>query len=617
MEKIMLLVLIMTAMSGFLCCPCGAAADESARTPAMSVSLFGATGDGLTDDGPALRRALADAAEASAKSNGQVLLRFEPGKTYRVGPWDEQWCTLPVLNAHGLVIEGNGAELVFHPKNRAFLLEGCEGVVIRDLKMDYNPLPFTQGDVVSVDHEAKTFVFRLHEGYAEPPDMAWVLANGQTFDHGSFIEAAPSDLFTHRWIYVESVTPVPDSPGMYTIVSGARTQDQMEEGKVAAGQRFAFYLPHPSAGETGSRDIIDENGVWSSRQTASIQVIDSTACVFEDIDLYTSPRMGLFMAGCSDVALRRFRIIRRPGTDRLISTVSDGMHGWCRRGPVIEDCDFDGSMDDSLGFQQIAHVVTEKLADGRLRIEYRDIAWHDTRLREGDVVQAWDPVKGILLGERRIAEMEFVSSHVRVITLDKPLDGIRDFANDLAGDPAHRNQATQLYLKNESPMVVRDSRFGTQLKEAMRICYSATIEGNVIENSAYGIQCSNNPAWWTGPHPQDLVYRNNRISGAWPFAIGAMAFCHEGEMQAVRGGVIIENNEISMMAREWGSQLETGIRLENLSCVVLRNNTIAIGGGIDPGIPAIKIRNCPGIILEGNTVNDGRATATCDLVLIE
>lgn len=589
---------------------------EGATPRMLTAAEFGAVGDGVTDDGPALRRALAAAAEASRASDGPVALRLEPGVKYRIGPWDERWCTLPLQRARNLVVDGQGAELLVHPKNQTFILEACENVVIRGLKIDYAPLPFTQGDILSVDYEAHSFVLRLHEGYAAPPSTAWVRENGQTFDHGVFIEAAPSNLFTHRWIYVDSVEPVPGRDRTYTIASGPGTLDQIAPGMVEAGQRFAFYVPHTSREETEARNGHNERG-WYSRLTASIQVYDSENCRFEDIDLYTSPRMGVYMDGCAGLVFRRFNVVRRPGTNRLISTASDGIHGRCRRGPLIEDCAFEGAMDDSLGIGYMAHVVAEQLSDRRLRVEYTNIVWHDTRIREGDTLQAWDPVQGRVLGEGRIEQLDFLSSHVRVVELDKPLSGVRDWVNDLGGVPEKRNQATQLFLKIEEPAMVRGCRFATQLKEAVRITYSAVVEDNQIEDTAYGINCINDPVWWSGPHAQNLVYRNNDISGAWPFSIGAQVYAQQPGMTPVHGGVVIEENRILLRPRPWGSIVETGILVRNLRGVRIRNNTITMDPRLAPSVPAIHAVNCPDALIEDNEVIDQRPEPGGKVVITE
>ena len=587
------------------------------RATDLHVRDFGAVGDGESDDGPALRRALQAAQEADAEDGGRTCLLLEPGARYRLGPWDRGWCVLPLSEARDLTIDGRGGQLLVHPKNRAFQLDNCERVTLRNLTVDYDPLPFTQGDVLSVDYEAKSFVLRLHDGYAEPPTMAWVRANGQTFDHGSFVEARPSSRFTHRWVYVESVTPVEGEDRAYRIQSGAATADQLTPTKVVSGQRFVFYLPHCTGAETEARNRTDDRGVWVSRLTASIQLYNCSRCEFENVAHYTSPRMTVYMDGCDQLAFRRMQIVRKPGTDRLCSSISDGLHGGCRRGPLVEDCTFDGMMDDSLGFHYVAHVVAETLSPTRFRLEYANIAWHDTWLRRGDTVQAWDPVEGRVLGERRIDQIEFVSSHVRIVTLDERLDGVRGHRKAFGGDPAARNKATQLYLKNDDPMVVRNCRFGTQLKEAVRVCYRSVVEDNTIVDTAYGVNAVNDAAWWSGPPARGLIWRRNRIAGAWPFAIGVQSLSLNPKMKPVRGDVLIEDNHLFVRVRGWESPLTAGITVANVDGVTLRGNTVSVADDVDPRVLPVHLRNCADVVLAGNTVRDMRQKPEVEPILLE
>ena len=143
------------------------------RERVFYVKDFGAAADGRTDDGPAIRKAI-----STAVGCGQAAkVIFEGYKTYRVGPRSDRWEGLDVSAAEDLTIEGNGATLVIHPNARALIIHKSRRCAIRGLDIDYEPLPFTQGEVVRVDAKQGTFDVRLHDGYPDPPSQQWMQAN--------------------------------------------------------------------------------------------------------------------------------------------------------------------------------------------------------------------------------------------------------------------------------------------------------------------------------------------------------------------------------------------------------------------------------------------------------
>ncbi|MBA3456827.1 MAG: hypothetical protein H0T42_27305 [Deltaproteobacteria bacterium] len=96
--------------------------------PHLPVSMFGAVGDGVTDDTDALQAAL-DAVR------GGGVLELAAGHTYLIsGP-------LASVDAEELGIAGNGATLKVAdgtPTNARFLFGNCERCVVRDLVYDGN-----------------------------------------------------------------------------------------------------------------------------------------------------------------------------------------------------------------------------------------------------------------------------------------------------------------------------------------------------------------------------------------------------------------------------------------------------------------------------------------------
>jgi len=586
----------------FFVCLLGAAPARSAEPFEVHVSDAGAIGDGKADDGPAIRKAIAKAVAC----NGPAVVRFD-AKTYRLGPWDGRWCALPVIDAEGVTLDGGGATLLVHPKNRALLLLRCRDVTVRDFRMDYDPLPFTQGDVVAVDAAGGTFDVRLHAGYPDPPSQAWMEAHYPArggWRHGCFL-AAGSRAYTHNWVYVAAVQPVTDAARTYRVTVEPEHREHLKA--VEAGQRFVFrrrladkaWRDKVTLRGTGEAD----RGVYHSNPAASIQVRGSLDCTLEGIDHYLSPNMVVRVTGSDGVHVRRLRVTYKPGTDRLTASLSDGIHAkGCRVGPFIEDCLFEGLFDDSINISTHPDVVLQRVDPLRLRTRYADIAYYDSCLRAGDVVTAWDPAGGRVLGEARVVGCRFIRSHVREVTLDHAIEGTAD-----ATAVGHAS-ATRLYVKKRRDAEVRGCTFRSQLKTAMLLRDPSVCEGNHVVDCAYGVQVHNSATFDEGPPPYRARIVGNRFEGVTVGVIVMLAMGGNGQPAMQGERFLVAENRIE-------GALGHGIRLTNLKNAVLRGNTI----GMDPQAAndrtAISVRHSAWVEVRGVHVTDLRPSSRGALVL--
>ena len=100
-------------------------------------------------------QAAIDAAIASGGSADVVL----ENKTYRIDR------TIKINRTSDLTLEGNGALLLMIKYVMAINVHDCSRVRLTNLTFDYDPLPFTQGEVVGVDPKAMTWDLRIDDGY--------------------------------------------------------------------------------------------------------------------------------------------------------------------------------------------------------------------------------------------------------------------------------------------------------------------------------------------------------------------------------------------------------------------------------------------------------------------
>src|SRR5262249_6293728 len=68
-----------------------------------------------------------------------------------------------------MVIEAEpGATFVMKHQGPGLYIENCRNVQIKNLALDCDPLPFTQGTITAVNHDDATFDLKVQEGYRDP-----------------------------------------------------------------------------------------------------------------------------------------------------------------------------------------------------------------------------------------------------------------------------------------------------------------------------------------------------------------------------------------------------------------------------------------------------------------
>jgi hypothetical protein len=126
----------------------------------------------VPDSDVAFAKALAAISQSTNDANKagkpvHVVVNLEKNATYKI----KRPLSFKRLNTFEL--NGYGARLVNTTLGSALLISGSSHVTVRDLSIDYDPLPFTQGTIIAFDHAALQIIVRVDPGY---PDDAKFLA---------------------------------------------------------------------------------------------------------------------------------------------------------------------------------------------------------------------------------------------------------------------------------------------------------------------------------------------------------------------------------------------------------------------------------------------------------
>lgn len=305
--------------------------------------------------------------EKAAREPGSVI-RLEPG-TFRLPPKG-----LVIRDARNLTIDGGGARLLVTQYDAVpFRFEKCDGVTLKNFTIDYDPLPYTQGNIVAIAPDHSWIEVDVHEGY---PDLLPEFNSQRIhfFDGETrgWKRGAAEGFFRE----VERLGP-------------RRAKITLDQGMLKGKAQLL---------KVGDMYAITMRGV------TVVSFYWTRDIVMEDVTIQAAPGLAIVARNADgDNRFVRCKVERGPAPSgaavpRLLSANCDALnYAYARKGPLIEDCEFSFMGDDGINLHGPAFQI--------VHVESPNVVWclRRTILKEikpyyADIIRPGDPVR-ILAGE--------------------------------------------------------------------------------------------------------------------------------------------------------------------------------------------------------------------------
>lgn len=480
----------------------GALEPSLTEKSSIRVADFGAVGDGVHDDGPAI-----SAAFKAAKEDGVPSTVVFEKKPYRLGDNPTAWHYFQMIGHEDLVIEGGGATLLCAEASLAFYFEGGRDITVRGLTFDTLQPSFTQGDVVAVN-AGGTLDVKIMAGYPEPPDEDFLTANGHEAHGGGgrhmiVFEKGGGGRNTSKGndhLYIRNITRV--SPGVFRFYLKEDYVALTKGVVVGNWVSFGFNKCNLPAAVVSAKN--KSASIYA--QIAANRVGNIT---FEKLDFFGSLNGGIRVSDMhGDVLLRQVRIIRKPSTSNLISMPSDALHLMNIRGRLlIEDSEIEAPGDDCLNVGTLLERIVEVSKDDpkAMTLCTTDNRYYYYTIRKGDQLQFLDPKTKREIGIASVEQVEFTPGRrTHRIVIDRELP---------AFDPStalvlNLNQMT-------SATVIRDNVMRPYMRNAMLVrAQNMTISNNKLDGTRGGVMGLNfTYSMGESARLRNIMISNNTISG--------------------------------------------------------------------------------------------------------
>ena len=405
----------------------------------------------------------------------------------------------PLYGFKDFTLDGGGSTFLFHGRISPLVLEGTDGVTLKNFTIDWDTPFHHELTVVESDPDTNSFVAEIHpmtHGFEVKGDTLLLGHDGWQDEIGQNTPVDPDTLtpvWDHRRYQLNRRRAKAEKVGETRVRLTNATREAPPVGTV-----LNTYGNHPT-----------------NRLAQAIHAANAKDTVIRDVTVHAAGGMGVIAERCENVHLERFVVTAAEG--RFYSARADATHFLGCKGLIkLKDCVLEHMGDDGINVHGAYVKVNERRGEQAFICEISHVQQVGlTFAGPGDRVMITSRETLEPLYETTVTGVEVLDEATFVLTVaDAPvkpgplMDGLLSVENltwnpdlEMRNCVVRKNRARSVLVSTNGRVLIEDNVFSSQMHGILiegdnNKWYESggvrnvTIRNNVFDNPGYGAQGS-------------------------------------------------------------------------------------------------------------------------------
>ncbi|HEY0868533.1 MAG TPA: hypothetical protein VGE01_14205, partial [Fimbriimonas sp.] len=385
-----------------------------------------------------------------------------------------------------LRLQGQGARLVFHDRIIPFAILASRNIALDGFEVDWERPLMSQGRIVAADAGGITLEIDAER-------YPYVIEDGRLFFTDRTWKREP-------WDYMR-FDPETRGVAYRTGDAGAMGGD-WRDAKVSEPQPGIVRLDYPNSGrQTVGHFLVARHG---TRDHGGTFIQDSQKVALSNMAYRHTSGLGILAQYSQDLTFRKVEVAPKEGSGRLFAGHDDGIHlSNCKGKVLVDQCRFEGLMDDPINVHGTTVPITAILGADRLRCRFSHGQSLGLRFADpGDTVSYLDRETLLSRGTAKVLEVVPISEgEFEVVFAGRIPEGL------VVGDALEN-------LTWAPSFTVRRSVFGPVRARGLLVSTpgKVLIEDNHFRSSGSAILIAGDAnQWYESGAVKDVTIRRNRF----------------------------------------------------------------------------------------------------------